>query len=409
MSAVPKRTSWRGLGVLALIGVAGTLAILKFVGAPFISTFGLWTLLAFSGVRFAGNANLRALFVNLGVATLVLGAAETFFWMQGATKPKAPGPETAEHREGAYTRAGAYFDRAHPVLGYAPIKGVVADSRLYYGDELVYDVTYTIDDDGLRISPPARRDASGCILFFGCSFTVGEGVRDDETLPYRVGVLTRGQHRVYNFGFHGYGPHQMLAALESGMVSKIVKCQPRHVFYQALDRHVLRSSGLVEWDRVGPRYVVSEGGSVVRAGSFADTPYSVAVGNSFTRQLGKSHIYKKIMGRSESSRVSDEDLHVFGGIVEAARAEVAAMNAEAQFHVLLWSFDTPLTRRVVDELASRGIRPYFVRDALPDTNYRKAYALGPHDHHPSAKTYDLVARYVVAEIIDKPGSNQREN
>jgi hypothetical protein len=407
---VPKSTSLRGLGTLALIGVIATPAMLKLLGAPFVWIFGLWTVLAFVGLRLTGNANLRALCVNFGVAMFVLGAAEAFLWMQSASaKPKSASAQTAEHREGAYARSGGYFDRAHPILGYAPIKGVAADSRLYYGDELVYDVTYTIDDDGLRVSPPAREDAPGCILFFGCSFTIGEGVRDEETLPYRVGVLTHGEHRVYNFGFHGYGPHQMLAALESGMVSKIIKCRPRHVFYQALDRHVLRSSGVVEWDKVGPRYVAAEGGTVVRAGSFADTPSSVRVGNSFTRQLAKSHIYTKIIGSTQSSQVRDKDLHLFGGIVEAARRQVAAMNPEAQFHVLLWTFDPPLTRRVVDELASRHIQPYFVRDALPEGDYRKVYAIGPHDHHPSAKTYDLVARYVVTEIIDKPRSVQTRN
>lgn len=46
------------------------------------------------------------------------------------------------------------------------------------------------------------------------------------------------------FGFHGYGPHQMLSALESGLARSIADCDTRHVIYLALVEHVQRSAGL---------------------------------------------------------------------------------------------------------------------------------------------------------------------
>jgi hypothetical protein len=55
---------------------------------------------------------------------------------------------------------------------------------------------------------------------FGCSFTFREGVEDREAMPYLVGELSK--YIVYNFGFHGYGAHQMLSALEYGIVDRIV-------------------------------------------------------------------------------------------------------------------------------------------------------------------------------------------
>ena len=80
---------------------------------------------------------------------------------------------------------------------------------------------YTIGPNGLRVSPPYEEVADvPCALFFGGSFTFGTGVEDDEALPYVAGILSEGKYRVYNFGYRGYGPHQMLAALESGLRSE---------------------------------------------------------------------------------------------------------------------------------------------------------------------------------------------
>ena len=80
------------------------------------------------------------------------------------------------------------------------------------GGETLYAVVYSVDKRGLRVEPPlAPGHGDRCVLFFGCSYTFGEGVNDAETLPYRTGVLAEGRLRMINFGLHGYGPHQMLA------------------------------------------------------------------------------------------------------------------------------------------------------------------------------------------------------
>lgn len=75
---------------------------------------------------------------------------------------------------------------------------------------------------------------SGCVLFFDDSLTFGEGVNDNQTMPYRVGMRSAGALRVYNFAFHGYGPHQMLAQIELGVVRDTIDCLPDHAIYQAI-------------------------------------------------------------------------------------------------------------------------------------------------------------------------------
>jgi hypothetical protein len=385
-----------GLSVLGLIGSA---ILLKFAPVPFLWSFVLWGLVFVTLAYVSKGANLRAVFCNLAIIGLFLAVAELYFWRAQA-KPSEHGSDEVSYRMEGGINDG-YRDLNHPILGYAAKKGVIADAQKYRGDELVYDVVYTIDDNGLRRSAPVDpSNLRGCIFFFGGSFTIGEGVEDHESMPYRVGVLTEGQYRIFNFGFHGYGPHQMLSALESGLVRDIAQCKPRFVVYQALDRHVLRTAGLVHWGKNGPRYVLEEDGRVRRAGTFADKPAATRFTDAFLRQSGKSHLYTWIRGRSKSYQVSDEHIATFGAIVEQARDIALADNPRGVFHVLLWNFDTALTRRVTNELAVRNVKVHPVLESiLPAAAYRTTYALGPHDHHPNPATYDLIARYVVGHII----------
>ena len=54
-------------------------------------------------------------------------------------------------------------------------------SRKTVGNQLIYDVDYTISDRRVRVT---RGNPNGDTwLFMGCSNMFGEGVNDDETLP----------------------------------------------------------------------------------------------------------------------------------------------------------------------------------------------------------------------------------
>jgi hypothetical protein len=49
----------------------------------------------------------------------------------------------------------------------------------------------------------------------------------------------------------------MLAAVEKGLVNKILECVPRHAIYQAGAFQVSRAAGIVPWIRHDPKYVGS--------------------------------------------------------------------------------------------------------------------------------------------------------
>jgi hypothetical protein len=166
----------------------------------------------------------RIAWLNLAVVLAFLGAYEAVLsWRHG--------PEMTYDDSRGY-RHGTYFE-SHEVLGYGPMPSVrVPTSRLMDG-EPIYDVTHTIDERRMRISPPVRAGVppDGCVWFFGGSYTFGEGVEDDEAMPYLVGIKSGGRYETRNFGFHGYGPNQMLAQLRTGASEVRAGCVTSHVIY----------------------------------------------------------------------------------------------------------------------------------------------------------------------------------
>jgi len=77
--------------------------------------------------------------------------------------------------------------------------------------KIVYDVTYTIDKHGRRVTPHANeQERDFFVALLGDSYVFGEGVEDSETLPSYMAKQTE-KSQFYNMGFHGYGPNSLLA------------------------------------------------------------------------------------------------------------------------------------------------------------------------------------------------------
>lgn len=68
---------------------------------------------------------------------------------------------------------------------------------------------YQITESGYRFTPSISSQTNKNILFLGCSFTFGEGVNDNETLPYYFQEQNP-TYKAINLGVSGYGPIEAL-------------------------------------------------------------------------------------------------------------------------------------------------------------------------------------------------------
>lgn len=376
-----------------LLGLALSIAAGALSQDPVFWLLGIWLCVSVLRTLGLGDPKRRALWFNLAVAIVTLGGGLVYLSDRPGTREEQSNPD--------------YKNISRDFLGYAPTANQQTRLKRYRDDDLIYTVTYSINENGLRIGPPyLESEENECILFFGGSFTFGEGVEDNETLPYRTGIETGGRYRIHNFGYHGYGPHQMLAALELGLVNRVVDCEPRYVIYQGAPFHVHRVAGLSSWDRHGPYFELQDGPLVAYRGPFDEVPRSEGW---FTRLVSASGLQKRISGLHRAPDGRDYDL--FMGILETARLNVETAYPEAEFHIIFW--DGPrkgvFPLRLFDwsrppllsGLQQRGFRVHRITQILPDSvNNARKYQI--RDGHPNARAHAKIARYLARELGEGP-------
>ena len=318
--------------LIIFFGVLFSVISLKYFSLPYIPISIFWLSLFIILTLTSKTTTKKAVWFNLAFIALLLGVLETYSYLSLTTQDNETTTQDNDNnyrREGGYTQG--YFT-PNEILGYAPSTNKIITSQKYYKNQLLYDATYTIGDDGRRITPPPRSsDDNQCIIFFGGSFTFGEGIDDHEAMPYLVGDLQ--EYKVHNYGFHGYGPHQMLSAIENGLLS----CNLRLVVYQAMGGHVARSAGYSSWDNHGPKYVLQSGKLTFR-GHFDDSTNLIyeKIQRKISYQLGKSNFYKKYFSKKDRYTITDYDIRLFLEIVNTSRRKLMEKFPNVEFHIILW-------------------------------------------------------------------------
>jgi hypothetical protein len=282
------------------------------------------------------------------------------------------------------------YDQQHPILGYTLQKNCQTRATKYYDKKLLYDVTYTINVHGWRIVPYPSPDSATAVAFLGCSYTFGEGVNDNETLPYRFAEKSGGRFKAFNFGIHGYGPYQMLAIFENELEKPALGARrPRYAIYQALVHHVARCTGHAFWDQAGPKYILDEQGEAIYTG-----PFQNLYRREFIKALMRSHIMR--LRFSLMPQITSADIDLYVGIVKKS-ANIFHQRYGGEFYVLLWPEKSQAYTEVSTKLHAQQIKVIKVEDILPDYNTEEE-KYRPHipiDYHPVPLTYEKIAEGLV--------------
>lgn len=395
----------RGLlkaAALALAAASYTFWIFRAgTGAPFLyASAGLAALFLLAMAASKGSPWRKALLFNAAFLFLAVAAAEAY--SAGWFSPKGGGAERKYEGE-FFERNGRDYFVLEEIRGYAARKGVKARARIVSGDEVLYDVVYTINRDGLRIcphdvaeEPPAAGYRAKDVLFFGCSVTVGEGVTDRETLPWTFEALSEGKYRAHNFGFHGYGPHQMLRVLETGLSDGAVRgTPPPMAVYQGLMEHIERAAGnypAISWGPATPKYLLDSQGIPRYAGPFF-SPRGVTV----IRILNQSHLFRKVAPGLLGRERSREDIGLFVAIVSRAK-EVFERRYNGRFSVVMWGAYDKDYPQVVERLRKANVTVFETHRIIPDIHTADRKHKIPGDEHPNGAVHARIARFLLENL-----------
>lgn len=339
-------------------------------------------------------ARLFDLFMGLGFTLLLIFGAEKFYGRLNNVPPPvdAPPPPPPVHHEGDYTQD---FFRPDDLLGYTVKPDAQITSIKKAGDDIIYDVTYTLDAHHRRLTPvdnPAARDKF--LLFFGDSFTFGEGVADDETLPFYVAQQAT-TYQPYNYGLSGYGPQQMLAKLQSDTLPQEVNEATGAAIYIFIDAHVERAIGSMyvynAWGDQMPFYTTTWGGDLVRRGNFKTGRPLVSALYELLAQSEIARYYQlNIPGTLRPAHYQQA-----ARIIIAARDTFQQTYQSDQFYVVIYPDEGDYFEDII---------PYFEAANLNILNYDEFMKLDPDqglsiagDGHPTGKANQIVAEKIVVD------------
>jgi hypothetical protein len=87
----------------------------------------------------------------------------------------------------------------------------------------------------------------------------GAGLNDADTLAQAFADSLDRNERVLNLGFPGYGPHQFLSEMQSGLFDPVIGAQPRLFVFLTGVWHAERTACKSHFSRHAPRYTLENG------------------------------------------------------------------------------------------------------------------------------------------------------
>ena len=277
-----------------------------------------------------------------------------------------------------------------PGIGYAARPGSWRNHQVWVGTQRLYDVTYHMDAWGWRVGPgPAPSHAPRAAVFLGCSFTLGVGLADDETLPALIEGQSGGAIACYNFGMDGYGPHQALALLERDLVRPVVGRHDRVTgILIAIPHHALRAAGAARWGFRGPRYVAQPDGQVRCAGPFHSRAVAAAC-----NLAARSYVLSALHERWRT--VTTRDLNLQAAVV-ARVAEEFRRQFGGPLVVLAWDTGDAVYPDMVNRLRGRGLTVFEVSALVPGYSPQDPALMRPGDSHPTPACIQQLAERMAA-------------
>jgi hypothetical protein len=261
--------------------------------------------------------------------------------------------------------------------------------------ETIYDVSYEIDQFGRRVTPMSDQGhRPKFLLFFGCSLTYGEGVKSNETLPYYVGVFST-QYMPYNYGFHGLGPFDVLAKLETTDFTKEIKEKSGLVIYTFIDHHIERTFcplSTFNWLRNQVYYDIPKVGHLIRKESFSSQfPFRMFIYNILSRSK-----LLKILKIDFPPRITKKHIENTARAIEEMDYYVKKRLPQSMFYVLFFPGQR-YSDQLIPYLREKNIH-YLNYSTLFDAHHDSRFFLAKEDKHASAFAYRTVARALVKEL-----------
>ncbi len=384
--AVPRHARLRDAIALILIPFAVWFGLVVVSGIG--STMLLSAVAGVASIAIARSRVVKNLLLIMLTVIVTTGVCEVALRIRG--------PETfiaADWGRGRVQQSSVQTFVMSAEYGFDAVPNVVSHVTSALNGQPVYDVTYTIDDKGARVTPFGAKGGRPVVVA-GDSYNFGEGLNDDQTLGAHLQKSSRDGLRVLNLAIPGYGPHQVLRQLQLDLPVEHGLNSFDWLIVSMIDDHIERANGSYAWS-LGPRYVLDGHGGVQLSGQYGDRREPPAW---LTQLRNGSRLFVAVEKKIGLLLAKDEQLFVH--ILQAAN-ETAQRKFGARMLILYYSGGTYLNefvgrRDLMHQLFDQaGVQFIDVNSVLPvrDGGY---FIAG--DGHPTEKLNAALAGIILSKI-----------
>ncbi len=320
-----KKTSLLGLICTSL--AVGVCFLPPFAGKIFLVGLCISLVLLMLAIQIQ-NAVIKYVFIGLFSLALPITLVEGYSTILIQIYSRAP----IERVE----LSGKKYTELDERIGYKPIANNDFTIRANRGDTILYEASYSMDSGGRRITPE-HPEAKYAVLLFGGSFTFSEGVNNSEAMAWKLGELLGSEYQVYNFGYSGYGTHNILAIIENTLPD-LQKYERIYTYFITIDDHLRRVVGASNLIKTNPRYTI-QGDKAVRTGSFDGVTVFPWDKKGFTWLRGSSIVKfynKHLMKFLLPFMVEEDPTKLMQALLLTANAKLAEKYSQNTSTVLLW-------------------------------------------------------------------------
>lgn len=281
--------------------------------------------------------------------------------------------------------------------------------RLYKknSDEVLYSAKYTINDYGWRETNlnQSKFNSKVSLLFWGCSFTFGEGLNDDEIF---ASVLSeRMKIQTYNFGVPGSSPARIAYALEKSSDKLYFDESDKNIkisFYVYMNDHlrrIIKSPQVLNDDflLLNEPFFYLDSQELKSVDNLSD--HNV-FHSSMIRLLAKSS-FLKVLNLNYPS-INKNTIKLLGKIIVKLRDSIKKKHpTNKDFYFIFWPGENFLNQQIKDELEINNIK-YLDYSGINVHELLKGRHTQVSDAHPSVVTNNLLAFLIekdLENILDK--------
>jgi hypothetical protein len=260
--------------------------------------------------------------------------------------------------------------------------------------ESIFDVHYTKDAFDRRVYLDGNcTHRKKYFLFFGCSFTYGEGVNDDETLPAQV-ALQNPSYQIYNYSKPGWSPGNILRRInESHLAPEIIEKKGKAV-YVFMEDHLRRVVGNMSldqpkpgWTDTLPYYFLDDKDDLQTRGMLYD---GRGAWGPILRLLAQSNLLR-LLNVDYPKTFSEKHFLLFSKIIAEIKKSLSLQLPEVDFLVAFFP----------ESVTAKNLIPYLDREGIRSLDF-SAVRLNDYVEnssietfsHPSAASYKFVASLI---------------